>query len=83
MIDRQFGHNLLDRLLARFDRSLPQAILVYGRRAVPAPGFSLTELADAELTEARARELQIPIDTVRTNSIGANVESLRRYLDRQ
>jgi ribosomal protein L13E len=81
-MDRQETQSLLARLLRRFARTEPQAILVYGRRSVPAPGFSLAELEEANISPERARELGIPVDGKRMSSLGANVDALKSYMKR-
>jgi ribosomal protein L13E len=81
-MDRQEIQNVFTRLLSRFARTAPRAMLIYGRRAVPAPGFSLAEIEEAGLGQDRARELGILVDTARMSSLGANVEALKDYLKR-
>ena len=81
-MDRQEMQQFVSRLKQRLSRETPQPMLVYGRRAVKAPGFSLTELADAGLDQNAARELGLPIDTERMSSLGANVASLAEFLKR-
>ena len=66
----------------RFDRRPPQPMLVYGRRAVPAAGFSLGELAEAGLDEEAARRMGLPVDASRLSSLGSNVASLQEFLKR-
>jgi len=53
-----------------------------GRRAQPAraTGYSALELERAGLTLEQGRALGIPIDTKRTNGVGANVLRLRELL---
>ena len=53
-----------------------------GRRAQAtlAAGYSLLELERAGLTLEKGRALGIPIDTKRTNGVGANVLRLRELL---
>ena len=53
-----------------------------GRRAssVLATGYSLLELERAGLTLEKGRELGIPIDTERSNGVGANVMRLRELM---
>jgi ribosomal protein L13E len=65
-----------DRLLAM------GPIDLVGRKAVAtlARGYSLLELERAGLTVEKARELDLPLDPLRTNGIGANVMRLRRQL---
>jgi len=50
-----------------------------GRKAssILAAGYSLLELERAGLTLEQGRELGLPIDTERTNGVGANVMRLR------
>jgi ribosomal protein L13E len=79
-MDRQETKSILDRVLKRFARAAPKAMLVYGRRPVPAPGFSLAELAEAGISQDRARDLGIQVDVTRMSSLGANVDSLKTYL---
>jgi ribosomal protein L13E len=49
-------------------------------QATLATGYSLLELERAGLTLERGRELGIPIDTERTNGVGANVLRLRELM---
>lgn len=72
--------SILSRWLSRFARGAPQAMLVYGRRPVPAPGFSIAELNDAGISQDRARDLGIQVDEDRMSSLGANVDALKTYL---
>jgi ribosomal protein L13E len=53
-----------------------------GRKAQPtlAAGYSLLELERAGLTLEKGRQLGIPIDTERTNGVGANVMRLRELM---
>ena len=53
-----------------------------GRKAqsILAAGYSLLELERAGLTLDKGRALGIPIDTERTNGIGANVLRLRELI---
>lgn len=81
-MDRQEIQQLVDKLKRRFSRELPEPVLIYGRRAVKAPGFSLAELTDAGLDEASAVELGIKVDRQRMNSIGSNVDALLEFLKR-
>jgi ribosomal protein L13E len=81
-MDRQEMQQLVSRLKQRLSREMPQPMLVYGRRAVKAPGFSLAELADAGLDHDAARDLGLPIDSERMSSLGANVEALMEFLKR-
>ena len=48
--------------------------------ATLAAGYSLLELERAGLTLEQGRELAIPIDTERTNGVGANVLRLRQLM---
>jgi ribosomal protein L13E len=79
-MDRQETKSILDRMLKRFTRTAPKAMLVYGRRPVPAPGFSPAELDEAGISAERARELGIQVDRARMSSLGANVDALKSYL---
>jgi len=79
-MDRQDTRAILNKLTARFRRAAPTPHTIYGRRAVPAPGFSLAEIAEAGLSEIAARSLGLPVDSERKSSLGANVESLRAFL---
>lgn len=81
-MDKQETQSMFARLRSRFARKAPAAMLVYGRRAVRAPGFSLAELDDAGISADLARELGIPVDSERMSSLGANVETLKTYLRR-
>ena len=53
-----------------------------GRKAevTLARGYSRLELERAGLTVDKARELGIPVDSMRTSGVGANVLRLRRQL---
>ena len=57
-------------------------IELVGRRAemTLAAGYSLLELERAGLTLEKGRQLGIPIDTERTNGVGANVLRLRELM---
>ncbi|MCI0352882.1 MAG: ribosomal protein L13e [Acidobacteriales bacterium] len=79
-MDRQETQGMLARLLSRFSRTSPQAMLIYGRRAVPAPGFSLAELEEAGISAENARHLGISVDVKRMSSLGANVDALKTHL---
>ncbi len=81
-MDKQDLENLLDALGRRFDRRPPQPMLVYGRRAAPAAGFSPGELAEAGLDEQTARRLGLSVDQSRLSSLGSNVAKLREFLQR-
>jgi len=83
MIDRQQAQSWLSAVRRRFHKSPPQAMLVYGRRAVLAPGFSLSEITEAGLTRERAVDLGLAIDEQRMNALGANVEALHEFLRRE
>jgi ribosomal protein L13E len=82
MIDRQQAQSWFATLRKRFEKAPPQAILIYGRRCVPAPGFSLSELAEAAISVEQARALGLDIDQQRMNSIGANVEAVEEFARR-
>jgi ribosomal protein L13E len=81
-MDRQEMQQLVGKLKRRLSRELPQPMLVYGRRAVKAPGFSLTELAEAGLDQSSAGHLGLPVDNTRMSSLGANVDALVEFLKR-
>ena len=44
-------------------------------------GFSLGELAEAEITAGKARQMGIPVDTKRKSSHEENVETLKEFLE--
>lgn len=81
-MDKQEMHGLFQRLRKRFDRRPPVALYIYGRRAIPASGFSPAELRDAGLSEEQAARLGLKVDPARMSALGNNVESLREYLRR-
>ncbi len=81
-MDKQDVQSWLDGLRRRFARRPPRPMLVYGRRAAPAPGFSPAELAEAGLDEEQARALGLPVDSSRLSSLGSNVSRLREFLRR-
>lgn len=81
-MDKQEMHGLFVRLRRRFDRRPPVALYIYGRRAIPASGFSPGELRDAGVSEEEAARLGLKVDPARMSSLGNNVESLREFLDR-
>ncbi|HUQ49251.1 MAG TPA: ribosomal protein L13e [Terriglobales bacterium] len=81
-MDRQDIQDIVSRWQRRFDRSLPEAIYVYGRRAVKAAGFSPAELEEAGISVEDAKAVGLKVDAQRMNSLGANVESLREFLKR-
>lgn len=81
-MDKQGLQTLFAKWRRRFDRTPPSALLIYGRRAAPAAGFSLPELAEAGLDPERARALGMNVDPARMSSLGANVENLKRFLER-
>ena len=81
-MDRQTLRGFLQRLAGRFDRRPPRPFTIYGRRAVPAAGFSPAELADAGLDEDSARGLGLPVDLSRMSALGSNIEQLREFLKR-
>lgn len=81
-MDKQEMHGLFQRLRKRYDRRPPVALYIYGRRAIPATGFSPGELRDAGLSQEQARRLGLKVDPERMSSLGNNVESLREYLER-
>ena len=74
---------LFVRLRRRFDRRPPVALYIYGRRAIPASGFSPGELQEAGVSEDDALRLGLKVDSARMSSLGNNVESLREYLARR
>jgi ribosomal protein L13E len=79
-MDKQSVQFAMNKVRARFDKSVPQAQLVYGRRLAAAKGFSLAEIDDAGLSldEATAKGLSVDVD--RMSSLGVNVELLKKYL---
>ena len=79
-MDKQEMNGLFQRLRRRFDKRPPVALYIYGRRAVPASGFSKGELNEAGVSEQDAARLGITVDPERMSSLGNNVESLREYL---
>lgn len=81
-MDKQEMNGLFGRLLRRFDRSAPEALYVYGRRAVPAAGFSVGELQEAGISAQQAVRMGLKVDAGRMSALGANVESLREFLRR-
>ena len=82
MIDRQQAQSWLSAVRRRFRKSPPQAMLIYGRRSVPAPGFSLGELLEARVSVEQARVLGLLVDEQRMSSIGANVQALEEFIRR-
>ncbi|HUS20235.1 MAG TPA: ribosomal protein L13e [Terriglobales bacterium] len=82
-MDKQDLRGLLHRLKRRFDRSTPEALYVYGRRAVPAAGFSMNELFEAGISAQEAELLGLRVDAQRMSSLGTNVEALRDFLARR
>lgn len=81
-MDKQDMQGLFTRLRKRYDRRPPVALYIYGRRAIPASGFSPGELRDAGLSEEQAARLGVKVDPERMSSLGNNVESLREYIQR-
>jgi ribosomal protein L13E len=81
-MDKQSLQFAMNKVRERFDRSVPQAQIVYGRRLAPGKGFSVAELEEAGLSETRARTLGLPTDPERMSSLGVNVEALKRFLKR-
>jgi ribosomal protein L13E len=81
-MDKQSLQFAMNKVRERFDRSVPQAQIVYGRRLAPAKGFSLVELEEAGLTELVARSLGLATDSRRMSSLGVNVDALKRFLRR-
>jgi ribosomal protein L13E len=73
----------LTRWQRRFDRRPPVAETIYGRRPVPAKGFSAGELEQAGLDAASAASLGLAVDAERMSALGNNVESLKRFLERR
>ncbi len=82
-MDKQELQGLFRRLRRRFDRTTPEALYVYGRRAVPAAGFSVNELQEAGLSAQDAVRMGLKVDAERMSSLGTNVESLRDFLARR
>jgi ribosomal protein L13E len=82
-MDKQDIQGLLHRLKRRFDRSMPEALYIYGRRAIPAAGFSMNELQEAGLSVQDAVRMGLRVDAQRLSSLGTNVESLRDFLARR
>ena len=82
-MDKQDIQGVLHRLKRRFDRGTPEALYVYGRRAVPAAGFSVNELQEAGLSAQDAVRIGLRVDAQRMSSLGANIESLRAFLARR
>lgn len=81
-MDKQDLQSWLDGLRRRFQRRPPQPLLIYGRRAARAAGFSPAELAEAGLDQQQARRFGLPVDSSRLSSLGSNVSRLREYLRR-
>ena len=81
-MDKQDMYGLFQRLRKRYDRRPPVALYIYGRRAIPATGFSPAELRDAGVSEEQATRLGLKVDPERMSSLGNNVESLREFLQR-
>lgn len=67
----------------RFNRTTPEALYVYGRRAVPAAGFSINELQEAGISVTDAPRMGLKVDAERMSSLGTNVESLKDFLARR
>ncbi|MEO5935925.1 MAG: ribosomal protein L13e [Terriglobales bacterium] len=82
-MDKQDLQGLFHRLRRRFNRATPEALYVYGRRAVPAAGFSIKELQEAGISAQDAAGMGLKVDAERMSSLGTNVESLREYLERR
>lgn len=82
-MDKQDLYGLMHRLRRRFDRSTPEALYVYGRRAIPAAGFSVNELQEAGLSVQDAQRMGLKVDAERMSSLGTNVESLRDFMARR
>ena len=81
-MDKQEMQGLFGRLRRRFDRRPPVALYIYGRRAIPAPGFSPGELSEAGVSPEEALRLGLKVDPARMSSLGNNVASLRDFLAR-
>ena len=79
-MDKQDTRAVLRKITSRFDRAVPVAHNLYGRRIVAADGFSLAELAEAGLEQQQAASLGIAVDTSRLNALGSNIESLRKFM---
>lgn len=82
-MDKQDLQGLFRRLRRRFDRRTPEALYVYGRRAVPAAGFSMNELQEAGISAQEAARMGLKVDAERMSSLGTNVESLKEFLLRR
>jgi ribosomal protein L13E len=81
-MDKQRVQFAIDQMLARLDKSVPQAQLVYGRRLAAAKGFSLAELGEAGLGVESARGLGLATDVERMSSLGVNIDALKQFLKR-
>jgi ribosomal protein L13E len=79
-MDKQDTRAVLKKITSRFSRSLLQPQNIYGRRTVPAAGFSLAELKEAGISLEQAKEVGIAVDEERMNALGANIESLRSFM---
>ena len=81
-MDKQSVQFAMNKVRARFDRSVPQAQLVYGRRLASAKGFSAGELDEAGLGIAQAQSLGLATDSERMSSLGVNIDALKQFLKR-
>ena len=79
-MDKQELQGLFHRLRRRFNRATPEALYVYGRRAVPATGFSMNELQEAGISAQDALRMGLKVDAERMSSLGTNVENLKHFL---
>jgi|GEM_PF-4627764 len=79
-MDKQDTRAVLRKVTSRFDREIPVAHNLYGRRIVPADGFSLAELAEVRLELQQALTLGLAVDPARLNALGSNIENLRKFL---
>jgi ribosomal protein L13E len=81
-MDKQSVQFAMNKVRARFDKTVPQAHLVYGRRLAAAKGFSVGELEDAGLKPEQARNLGLATDAERMSSLGVNIDTLKQFLRR-
>jgi ribosomal protein L13E len=81
-MDKQTVQFAMNKLRARFDKTVPQAQLVYGRRLAAGKGFSTGELEEAGLGLEQARSLGLTADPERMSSLGVNIDALKQFLKR-